>query len=234
MKKYRTKESLVKIIFIVIILDVMDAQGLTPLHCAARNGHQACISVLVANGADLAVISNSSNEETALGAIITYVPRPIMLLEKIFDARITSNKLSFNDRNCVVTLDYSILMPRGDAGQMRVIYALITSGNNQNQQSLLIHPLIQSFLYFKWQKMKFFFYGLVLIYTLFLGTYTAFILNRYYSLDASLKWINFNNNVCEPILWASLGLLILQVFYTISYALTPHSGGRSIRTRHFC
>jgi len=55
-------------------VDQSDVAGLTPLHLAARGGHDACIRELLSNGADIAkrsAPSHTSLLEATLGGHLT-------------------------------------------------------------------------------------------------------------------------------------------------------------------
>ena len=64
--------------------------------------------------------------------------------------------------------------------QMRVIDAILESGNYFGQQNLLQHPLIESFLTLKWKKMAPFFYAIVAVHVLFVCALTGLVAQIYW------------------------------------------------------
>lgn len=74
-----------------------------------------------------------------------------------------------------ITLDFKMLVPRGQP-QMAVVSALTKS----EQIKILQHPVLMTYIYTKWLRVRYFFYSLVcihVIYVLFLTAYTIVILH---------------------------------------------------------
>ncbi|XP_046606728.1 transient receptor potential channel pyrexia-like [Neodiprion virginianus] len=168
------------------IIDVQDNHGWLPLHVACYHSSRESIKLLLDAGADLSVVTKDVDRKSmsAMDFLVYNVPRPVEFLESVFDAAITINEYTINEPNCLITLDYSILTPRGiNMEQMRVVNALINSGNQFNQKRLLIHPLIESFLYLKWRTLSPFFMINLALYAVFVVATTQLITGIYYYED---------------------------------------------------
>lgn len=190
----------------------------SPLHSAGHHGNRDVITLLLAKGADLAGYTSGSKElrKTAINEIINNIPKPADFMEEIFDFYITSNYLNMNDPNCEVAIDYRILMPGTcTTDQMKVMRALINTGNRYEQMRLLVHPLVESFLHLKWKALLPFFYTIIAIYCLFVMSLTTFSVSVFFYNDTDNEpptWLN-------PYIWVyfvyvTITLLFLQVSYS--------------------
>lgn len=149
------------------ILEVKNKSGWYPLHIAAGQGHSDCVRYMLIMGADMsATVPNDSRKNTALDIILYCVPKPVELLEDIFNCYITINNFPVHDLDCEIELKYDILMPNGEyEKQLKVIDAIINCGKESLEESLLSHPLTESFLYLKWMKLRTYFIIMILLYT---------------------------------------------------------------------
>ncbi|KAG6453880.1 transient receptor potential channel pyrexia isoform X1 [Manduca sexta] len=170
----------------------VDYFGFTPLHAASYCASRKVVIFLLKQGANLAAITREKKviTKTSVDMIMKNMSQPTDFMEEVFDSCIHGNDLNLHDSNCKVTVDYSILLPDfGDKfladiesktykiEQMSVIEAIIGSGNRQNQNRLLLHPLIQSFLWLKWRALSPFFYCMIIVYIWFAISFTGFLLS---------------------------------------------------------
>ena len=162
-------------------LNAMDGQGKQPLHVAALNGHGPAVRLLLLHGADIAArLVDENGATTALDLIIYSVPQPTRFLEEIFDSYIEVNDFPLNDPKCEVKIKYDILIPQGTSEkQMTVLTALLNSSKQKLQERLLIHPLVETFLTLKWQKLRGFFSFIMLLYFLLTISITNLALIKY-------------------------------------------------------
>ncbi|KAJ0171309.1 hypothetical protein K1T71_012859 [Dendrolimus kikuchii] len=155
----------------------VDKFGWTPLHTASFFGSRESMSILLKEGADIAACTSVS-KSTAIEFIINNLSMPTEFLEDIFDHFIISNDTNVKSPNCLITIDYRIISPDKSLGQSKAIKALLATGNRYNQRRLLLHPLVESFVYFKWKSVLPLFYIIVGLYSLFvlsLNIYIVFI-----------------------------------------------------------
>ncbi|XP_049879814.1 transient receptor potential channel pyrexia-like isoform X2 [Pectinophora gossypiella] len=164
----------------------VNSMGWFPLHTAAHHGSRDVIALLLREGADLSVYTDGPKKyrRTAIDMIINNLSKPTDFMEEIFDSYIQSNSQNLQDPNCEITVDYSVLMPTiCEMEQMKVIQALMKTGNRYGQKRLLVHPLVESFLYLKWKALLPFFYTIIVMYALFVGSLTTFTVSVFFYKD---------------------------------------------------
>uniref|UniRef100_T1HC34 ANK_REP_REGION domain-containing protein n=1 Tax=Rhodnius prolixus TaxID=13249 RepID=T1HC34_RHOPR len=167
-------------------LDVPDLQGWYPLHVAARYGHGQCVVLMLRHGANISEnIPDNAVTKSALDLIVEYVPKGINRLENLLDSYIDLDSCAVKDPTCLITLNYTLLLGKNeqsnDDKQLAFFDTLLNSNNVQLKETLLLHPLTESFLYFKWRSMKNFFIILISLYVLYTLSLTSFAMNTYVS-----------------------------------------------------
>lgn len=196
-------------------LHEVNSMGWFPLHSAGHHGSRDVITLLIREGADLSGYTDGPKKfrKTAIDLIINNLSKPTDFLEEVFDSCISTNNLNVQDTNCEITVDYRILMPSVcELEQMKVVQALIKTGNRYGQKRVLLHPLVESFLYLKWKALLPFFYTIIALYALFVMSLTIFTVSVFFYKDIEDSppvWLS-------PYLWvyavyATISLLLLQV-----------------------
>jgi heme/copper-type cytochrome/quinol oxidase subunit 2 len=66
---------------------------------------------------------------------------------------------------------------------MKVLDALFDTGTNCNQESLVLHPVVESFLFLKWQSWRRWFYYLFVMYIIFLLCFSMLVISVYHFAD---------------------------------------------------
>jgi hypothetical protein len=169
------------------VIEARDSHGCTPLHLACHYGHRECIQKLLLSGADLSA-KTYRNKSTAISFLLNKVFQPIEFLEEILDAHIKINNFPLSDPQCVISIDYRLLEPRGKSNkQMKVLDALFDTGTNCNQEALVLHPVVESFLFLKWLSWKRSFYYSIATYVVFLSCFSIFVVSEYYFKDNALE-----------------------------------------------
>nr|XP_034187818.1 transient receptor potential channel pyrexia-like [Osmia lignaria] len=143
-------------------VDVCDNINRTPLHRASYQGHRECIQALIEHGGNLAVETRTG--VTVIDAIFAHTPRPVTFLNDILDSRVRMNGRMI-DRNSHIIVDFNVLAPKGEL-QMGVVTSLIAAASDEEQLTILQHPLVETFLWLKWSKLRVFFFSLVFIHAL--------------------------------------------------------------------
>ncbi|XP_026728471.1 transient receptor potential channel pyrexia-like [Trichoplusia ni] len=192
----------------------VNSLGWFPLHTASHHGSRDVIALLLKEGADLSGYTDGPKKmrRTAIDMIINNLSKPTEFMEEVFDSYISSNGQDLQDHNCEVTVDYGILMPTiCEMAQMKVIETLLKTGNRYGQRRLLVHPLVESFLFLKWKALLPFFYTIIAIYGIFLSSLTIFIVSVFFYVDTHDSPPAFLN----PVIWsyfvyASICLILLQ------------------------
>nr|XP_012134968.1 PREDICTED: transient receptor potential channel pyrexia-like [Megachile rotundata] len=143
-------------------VDVRDNINRTPLHRAAYQGHDECVRTLIEHGGNLAAETRTG--VTVIDAIFANTSRPVAFLNDILDSRVCMNGHTI-DRNSHIIVDFNILAPKGEL-QMGVVTSLIAAASDEKQLTILQHPLVETFLWLKWSKLRVFFFSLVFIHAL--------------------------------------------------------------------
>ncbi|KAJ2941369.1 hypothetical protein O0L34_g3572 [Tuta absoluta] len=194
----------------------VNGSGWFPLHSAAHHGNRDIIQLLLSEGADLSGYSDGPKKirRTAIDMIINNLSKPTDFLEEVFDSYIQTNSQNLQDPDCKITVNYRILMPSVcEVEQMKVIQALMKTGNHYGQRRLLVHPLVESFLYLKWKALLPFFYTIIMLYSLFVGSLTIFAVSVFFYKDTSSEqekppWLN--SDVWGYVVYVTIFLLLVQ------------------------
>ncbi|KAJ0171310.1 hypothetical protein K1T71_012860 [Dendrolimus kikuchii] len=174
----------------------VDCMGWSPLHMACQYRSKDLIKFLVQEGADLSMTTEipKKSQKTSIDIIVNNLSKPTEFLEDVFDQYIYCNNCNFQDPECEVIVDYNVLMPDDDkVRQIKVIKALLETGNRYGQRRLLLHPLLESFLYLKWKSLLPFFYIIMALYGCFVISLTFFIVSSFFYKDTNVstpKWLD--------------------------------------------
>ncbi|XP_017758573.1 PREDICTED: transient receptor potential channel pyrexia-like isoform X1 [Eufriesea mexicana] len=141
-------------------VDIRDNINRTPLHRASYQGHHECVQILIDHGGNLAAATKTG--VTVIDAIFAHIPTPVLLLNDILDSRVRVNSI---DKSSQIIVDFNVLAPKGEL-QMGVVMSLIAAASNVEQLTILQHPLVETFLWLKWSKLRVFFFSLVFVHTL--------------------------------------------------------------------
>lgn len=192
----------------------MNDLGWTPLHTASHYGSRDMIILLLEEGANLASLTNGPNncKTTAIDMIMNNLSKPTDFMEQVFDRYIYTN-CSLQDANCEVIVDYKILAPNEKAKeQIKVIDALLKTGDHYGQRRLLVHPLLESFLCLKWKALQPFFYTMIALYAFFVMSLTIYIVSVFFYRDTKIDPPLYLNDVAwMVILYIVVFLIISQV-----------------------
>ncbi|CAL4102944.1 unnamed protein product, partial [Meganyctiphanes norvegica] len=168
-------------------IDATDKYGNTPLHHAALHENQNCAKLLLLNGAHLGIKND-------LGILaITNIKASI--LEDVLDNSITLNNGVENDINDLeVVLNYSAFAPN-EGSQEPETECLKFLSSSYTHRHLLRHPIINTFLSLKWQKIsKYYTFNLIayIVYLILLTSYILIYHGRIIEQDASAQAIYIN------------------------------------------
>ena len=226
------------------VVEAKDGHGCTPLHLACQYGHRECIQKLLLSGADLSA-KTYRNTRTAISLLLNKVFQPIAFLEEVLDAHIKINDFPLNDPQCVITVDYRILEPlKKGSKQMKVLDALFDTGTNCNQEALVLHPVVESFLFLKWLSLRKSFYYSFVTYVIFLVCFSIFVVSLYYCNDNGLEVsLAVSDNYCGLAVLVTLIRLFAivsksqetsTIIFDIHMSVHHNTGCPTrYRTRHF-
>lgn len=154
-------------------VNLADSKGRVPLHKAAYRGSIECINLLLKAGADLGAKTKTGISATTL---ILQHPNGGKILSQRLDESISSNGVDPSEKACRVRFDYSILLTKYKTQQMGVVEDILDDRKERHTADLLQHPLIESFLFLKWRKIRFLFFSNVIFYLILVTGVTAYVL----------------------------------------------------------
>ncbi|KAK4305403.1 hypothetical protein Pmani_022693 [Petrolisthes manimaculis] len=152
------------------MVTLSDSTGHEPFDYAVLSGSIDCCELVLKNGDHLTRVDKDGISRCS--AILKHLPSATELLKRLFDANVLLANLSHHDAEYRITFDYTVIYKEADSIQS----SLISELSHSRLEALLKHPLLESFLFFKWSKIKPFFYCSVLLYMLFLLLHTSFII----------------------------------------------------------
>ncbi|XP_064078038.1 transient receptor potential channel pyrexia-like [Macrobrachium nipponense] len=149
----------------------VDKKNNDPFYYAVHSCSIDCCELLLENGDHLT--RRDSNGITRFALILKQLPSASQLLQRLFDARISLSRKPHHDPDFHIIFDYSVILSE----DKKVFQSsLMSEFTRSHLEPLLKHPLLESFLYLKWQKIKPLFYLSVFMYFLYLMTHTLFII----------------------------------------------------------
>lgn len=199
----------------------VDNLGWTPLHTACSYGHRDMIVLLLKEGADLSAIATDRNDKrkvTAIDLLMNGLSKPTDFLSSFFDTCISTNGVDIQDPKCEITVDYRVLAPTAEGKeQIKVIDALIKTGDKSEQSQLLLHPLLESFLYLKWKALLPFFYTMIVAYAMFVFTLTTYVITVFFYKDNAdnERALSSNHSLSIMVYITSFVVVILVSFIFI-------------------
>lgn len=110
-------------------------------------------------------------------ALILQLPTGTKILQQRFNSAITTNDVDPAEFACRLKFDYSVLISRYKCQQMGVIEDILDAGRRYKSDELLQHPLVESFLFLKWRKIRMLFFSNIFFYTVLVVGVTAYIMS---------------------------------------------------------
>ena len=148
-----------------------DNSNQEPFHYAVQSGSIDCCELLLSNGDHLT--RKDTNNISRFSLIMNHLPSATKLLQNLFDSHVQLSNKPHHDPDFQITFDYTPLLSQEDADYQSSVVSELTASN---LESLLKHPLLESFLFFKWKKINKFFYFSVALYFIYLMIHTTFII----------------------------------------------------------
>ncbi|CAL4154434.1 unnamed protein product, partial [Meganyctiphanes norvegica] len=149
-------------------INAQDNKGNTALHYATQlRGNQQFVKLLLMNGSQMTIKNNT--HVTASSKIVPSV------IEGILDSCIMTGMNETFEDDLRLTLDLSIFSHNCHSKTKTETDLVMTLNNSKKYKHLLYHPVISTFLYIKWQKIRTFCYVNLFIYMLFFSCLIAYI-----------------------------------------------------------
>ncbi|CAL4112530.1 unnamed protein product, partial [Meganyctiphanes norvegica] len=150
-----------------INVDEQDDFGNTALHYAVLWDDQSFVRHLLVNGAHWGIVNNSGN--------IAIKNIKSELLEETLNDCIELKNQDPDFQKFEIVLNYCMLVPsylNKNTETDRLMYL----SNLESHQSLLCHPIIDTFLFLKWQRIAPLYYLNIVTYAIYLATLTTYSL----------------------------------------------------------
>lgn len=133
--------------------------------------------LLFRHGGNLAARDGSA---TALDLISFNVPNAARLLDDLLDGFMTSSGLEKREDSPHYEIDlcYKALLADSHRSerQLGVIETFLKCKNERLRKALFLHPLIESFLVYKWKQLALFYRLLAIVYSVHLSSLTGYAL----------------------------------------------------------
>ena len=147
-----------------------DKYGYTPLHVAALNELSQCVDILIQHGADLS--ARTKGGTAALSIILRKTPTSLNVFKQRLDSSITLHQHGSATGEVELRLDFHPLLQHQHEGEIGYLGTFVKEGYKE----ILEHPLCQSFLHLKWQKIRKYYVGRLLFYLLYVLVLTAWVI----------------------------------------------------------
>ncbi|KAK2579035.1 hypothetical protein KPH14_002828 [Odynerus spinipes] len=148
----------------------VDKYGYTPLHVAALNELSQCVDILIEHNGDLS--ARTKGGTSALSLILRKTPTSLDVFKQRLDASITLHQHRSATGEIELRLDFQPLLQHQQKGEIGYLGTFVKEGYKE----ILEHPLCQSFLHLKWQKIKKYYIGRLLFYLLYVLVLTAWVI----------------------------------------------------------
>ncbi|XP_033212323.1 transient receptor potential channel pyrexia-like [Belonocnema kinseyi] len=177
------------------MVNSIDKTGHSPFHIAALGEQSECVEMLIMNGAD--VSATTSKGVSALNIILRKIPESFQAFRKKMDSSIMLRRSGFKNREFEMRFDFTCLLPSDERPETSFINIFM----QENLTDLLCHPLVEAFLYLKWERIKKFYLLNIFFYTLmviFMSIYvlTALGYECYNSREQNTTHVNDTSVIC--------------------------------------
>ncbi|XP_044014111.1 uncharacterized protein LOC122856501 [Aphidius gifuensis] len=151
-------------------VNIADKYGYTPLHVAALNELSQCVDILIQHGADLS--ARTKGGTTALSIILRKTPTSLSIFKQRLDSSITLHQQSSAAGEMELRLDFHPLLQHRGQGEIGYLGTFVKEGYKE----VLEHPLCQSFLHLKWQKIRKYYVGRLFFYLFYVVVLTSWVM----------------------------------------------------------
>ncbi|KAK7082488.1 hypothetical protein SK128_002283, partial [Halocaridina rubra] len=152
------------------LIRAKDANGETPLHKAAKARSVPCMISLLNAGAELGSVD--ANGESVLAYTLLHLPGTI---DELFDQCIRTNSSKLNTKTLEASMNFIPLTGSIKKNQVQNLQTFVDMGHAK----LLGHPLLETFLFLKWMKVRKLFLIEVIFYLLYAVLTTVFSFNKF-------------------------------------------------------
>ena len=193
----------------------IDDQNLAPFHLAVYSDSIRCCKLLLENGERLA--NKDSRGMTRCKFLINNLTSPAEFLEKLFDKQFAFSDKESSEKKFYIKIDFNVLLSQtSDSVNDSIIPDLMC---DKRTKLLFNHPLVESFLYHKWRKIKICFIVLAIVYFIFLIAHSYYIVQTY---NSDRDWVNLSGTL-KAAYWMQVVILTICLMITsVSLIVIDH------------
>ncbi|XP_066947372.1 transient receptor potential channel pyrexia-like [Macrobrachium rosenbergii] len=169
------------------LVHAKDANGETPLHKAAKARSVPSMVALLNAGAELG--SKDNNGESVLSYTLLQLPGT---MDAVFDHCIVTNSSKINTKTLEASMNFLPLTGSYKKNQVQNLQTFVDMGHAK----LLSHPLLETFLFIKWMKVRKLFLIEVIFYLLYAVLTTILSFNKFV-WDTSCNSTNASACACS-------------------------------------
>lgn len=147
-----------------------DKYGYTPLHIAASNELSRCVNLLIRHEADLSAKTDGGT--SALSIVLRKTPTSLDVFERRLDTSMTLHRQGLSTGELELRLDFRPLLQHRRQGEVVYLDTFVKEGYKE----ILEHPLCQSFLHLKWQKIRKYYVARLLFYLVYVLSLTGWVM----------------------------------------------------------
>lgn len=198
-----------------------DDQGCTPLHYAVRYRNDEAVKALLKKSSYIGT-KNIFNETP-----IDDINREAF--EDFLNDCISTNVRRSGDDEHEVSIDYNFLKaPKAYKVEdefRQEIAPLQTIAKNSELRPLILHPVLSSFLYLKWSKLSFLFYGNLLLFSTFMISLIVYIV---LCQSTPVNERGDSAVYCFFYVLSMISIVVLMIREIFQFILSPNSYIRSL------
>lgn len=169
-----------------------DKYGYTPLHVAASNELSRCVNLLIRHEADLSAKTNGGT--SALSVVLRKTPTCLDVFERKLDASVVLHRQGFVAGELELRLDFRPLLQQRRHGEIAYLDTFVKEGYKE----ILEHPLCQSLLHLKWQKIRKYYAARLLFYMVYVLIFACWVMiGLGYNCYNEVHGQSSNTSLCE-------------------------------------
>ncbi|XP_064106380.1 transient receptor potential channel pyrexia-like [Macrobrachium nipponense] len=153
------------------LITSIDKYGNHPFYYAIESSSPECCKLLLENGEHL--VNVYKNEVSNFTLVKRYLPTALQLFRDLFNSSIKLSNKPKHHPDYSITFDYSSLV---SSNKRNIQSSIISEMAGTPLETLIMHPLVESFLHIKWCRIRGAFYLKVFQYFIYLMIHSVFIM----------------------------------------------------------
>lgn len=140
---------------------------------AAFYGYEDCLKTIMYSTLNKTVTSSTSAfnlMDIPWAQLTHYDNKHLNLLRTLLDEGCEVSDHSFDDPECRIKLNYGYF---NSISSLKVLKSILNNDKSMEEESILLHPLVETFLHVQWKSLRNFVFIYIKIYVLFVTLLTA-------------------------------------------------------------